>query len=325
LIRLLARRLLTGLATLALVTVLVFLLIQFSAGGPIGGAAESEGLHRLTPEMQHELEKIYHLDQPLHRQFWLWLSDAARGDFGRSFHDRRPVSEKILERAGATLTLNIFALTLTVLLSVVIGTTAAFRPGSAWDRGSALGTYLLYALPVFWVGLLLQMGFSLRLGWLPAYGMASDNHALLSPIGSLFDRITHLVLPVICLSYGSLAYLSRFVRATLLENTGSEGTRAARARGLSEWTVLYRHGFRQAAIPMLTLAGFLLPGLVGGSVIVETIFAIPGLGQLFVNSVFQRDLPVLMGLTLVTGGATLAGIVLADVAYAIVDPRVRRA
>jgi len=323
-IRILARRLLTGVATLALVTVLVFLLIQLSAGGPLGGAAESEGLHRLTPEMKQELDRIYHLDQPLHRQFMLWLSDAARGDLGRSFHDRRRVSEKIAERAGVTLTLNLFALILTVLLAVLIGTAAALRPDSPWDRGSAIATYMLYALPVFWVGLLLQMLFSLRLGWLPAYGLASDNHAFLSPIFRSLDTAAHLVLPIVCLSYGSLAYLSRFVRATLLDNIGVEGTRAARARGLSEWAVLYRHGFRQAAIPMLTLAGFLLPGLVGGSVIVETIFAIPGLGQLFVDAVFQRDLPVLMALTLLTGGATLGGIVLADLAYAVVDPRVRR-
>jgi peptide/nickel transport system permease protein len=185
-------------------------------------------------------------------------------------------------------------------------------------------TYLLYALPVFWVGLLLQMLFSLRLGWLPGYGLVAEDHQYLGPLARGLDVAAHLVLPVTCLAYGGLAYLSRFVRATLLDSVGGEGTRAARARGLSEWAVLYRHGFRQAAIPMLTLAGFLLPGLVGGSVIVETIFAVPGLGQLFVDAVFQRDLPVLMALTLLSGAATLGGVVLADLAYAVADPRVRR-
>jgi peptide/nickel transport system permease protein len=139
------------------------------------------------------------------------------------------------------------------------------------------------------------------------------------------DRLWHLVLPVTCLSLGGLAYLSRFVRATLLENTATETALAARARGLSSLSVMLRHGFRQAAVPMLTLAGLLLPALVSGSVIVENIFAIPGLGRLFVEAAFQRDLPVLMALTLLSGVATLLGILAADLTYAVVDPRIRRA
>jgi peptide/nickel transport system permease protein len=140
----------------------------------------------------------------------------------------------------------------------------------------------------------------------------------------LADRAAHAVLPVLCLAYGGLAYLSRFVRATLIDNSAGEGARSARARGLSELSVLVRHGFRQAAVPMLTLTGFLLPALFGGSVIVETIFSIPGLGGLFVDAMLSRDLPVLMGLTLLTGTATLCGVIFADLAYAVADPRVRR-
>ena len=323
-LRVLARRLASGALTLFLVTLLVFLLIRLSAGDPFTEGAESEGLRRLTPEVRQELERLYHLDQSLHRQYLLWLSDTLRGDLGRSFHDRRPVAEKIGERLGITLTLNVLALALMVALAVPLGAAAAWKPGSRWDRATAVGTYVLYALPVFWAGLLLQILFSVRLGWLPLYGLSSQGHEYLGAIARLADGAFHLVLPVICLSYGGLAYLSRFVRATLLDNATVEASRAARARGLSAWTVLCRHGFRQAAVPMLTLAGLLLPALFSGSVIVESIFAVPGLGRLFVDATFQRDLPVLMGLTLLSGTATLAGIVAADLAYAWVDPRVRR-
>jgi peptide/nickel transport system permease protein len=323
-LRALARRLATGLLTLFLVTILVFLLIQLAPGKPLAAEMDGEGLHPVSPETRAELEKIYHLDQPPHKQYLLWLGDLLRGDLGRSFHDKRAVAEKIGERIGITFTLNALSLLLMILLAVPLGTAAAYRPHSLLDRMGGGATYLLYAVPVFWAGLLLQIAFAVRLGWFPLAGLASDGAEALGPLARAADAAGHLVLPVICLSYGGLAYLSRFVRATLLESSSDERSLAARARGLSSFAVLCRHGFRQAALPMLTLAGFLLPALVGGSVIVETIFAIPGLGRLFVEATFQRDLPVLMGLTLLSGAATLAGILAADLAYAVVDPRVRR-
>jgi peptide/nickel transport system permease protein len=323
-LRILGRRVASGALTLLLVTSLVFLLIHLAPGDPLVGVEESEGMHRMSPEAISRLKEIYRLDQPLHRQYLLWLGDLLRGDLGRSLHDRRPVSEKIGERLGITVTLNLLSLGLMILLAVPLGAAAALRPDSRLDRWSGTGTYLLYALPVFWAGLLLQIVFAVRLGWLPLSGITSQNYETLGWLGRLGDRAAHLALPVLCLTYGGLAYLSRFVRATLLENTAGEGWRAARARGLTEWLVLCRHGFRQAALPMLTLAGFLLPALFGGSVIVEAIFTVPGLGKLLVDAAYQRDVPVLMGLTLLSGAATLAGIVLADLAYALADPRVRR-
>jgi peptide/nickel transport system permease protein len=323
-LRALIRRVATALLTLFLVTILVFLLIKLSPGHPLAAEMGGEGLHPVSPEARAELERIYHLDQPLHKQYLLWLGDLSRGDLGRSFHDKRPVAEKIKERIGVTFTLNALSLLLMILLAVPLGTASAYRPGSFIDRAGGGATYLLYVLPVFWAGLLLQIVFAVRLDLLPLAGLASDGVERLGPLAQAADAAGHLVLPVVCLSYGGLAYLSRFVRATLLESSSSESTVAARAKGLSSFAVLCRHGFRQAAVPMLTLAGFLLPSLVGGSVIVETIFAIPGLGRLFVEAAFQRDLPVLMGLTLLSGAATLAGILAADLAYAVADPRVRR-
>lgn len=320
-LRRIAGRLATGALTLLLVTVLVFALIQLAPGDPLAESAGAEGLYRLTPQARAELERIYRLDRPVYVRYLGWLGDLARGDLGRSLHDRRAVSAKIAERAGTTVTLNALALTLMILLAVPIGAASALRPGSWVDRLSSWSTYALYALPAFWAGLLLQMLFAVRLGWLPLSGLESDGVAGWARLG---DRAAHLVLPVCCLAYGGLAYLSRFVRATLLENASNETAVAARARGLSMLAVLYRHGFRLAAVPMLTLAGFLLPALVGGSVVVERVFAVPGLGSLFVEAAFQRDLPVLMGLTLLSGVATLAGIVGADLAYSLADPRVRR-
>jgi len=319
------RRLATATVTLLLVTLLVFGLIHLAPGEPLGQGPEAEGLRQIGERARAELRAQYHLDEPLPRQYMLWLSDLLRGDLGRSFHDRRPVRQRIAERLGVTLALNACSLAILLLVAVPLGTFAALRPGSVWDRFAAGGTYLLYAVPVFWAGLLLQILFSVQLDWLPLAGLRSHDHEFLSGLARLADRAVHLILPIVCLSYGGVAYVSRFVRATLMENAAGESWRAARARGLSLLGVLYRHGFRQAGVPLLTLAGFLLPSMVGGSVIVETVFAIPGVGRLFVDAAFQRDVPVLMGLTLLSGAATLAGILLADLAYLAVDPRIRRA
>ena len=324
-LRILGRRVATGILTLFLVTVLVFLLIHLAPGTPLAGATESGDFKPLDPQVIAELERLYHLDLPLHEQYALWLRGLAQGDLGRSFHDRRPVSEKIRERLGISAAINGLALAWMVLLAVPLGVLSAWKPGSRLDRYSSWMTYGAYAVPVFWAALMLQILFAVRLGWLPLAGLDSDGWETMGLARRAVDRLWHLILPVACLSLGGLAYLSRFVRATLLENTATETALAARARGLSSLAVMLRHGFRQAAVPMLTLAGLLLPALVSGSVIVENIFAIPGLGRLFVEAAFQRDVPVLMALTLLSGAATLLGILAADLAYVVVDPRIRRA
>lgn len=323
--RAVGRRVLTGSVTLLVVTWVVFALAHLIPGDPVAVAGGTDSLaRRLPPERVEELRAQYRLDEPLAEQYARWIADLARGDLGRSFHDGRAVTEKIGSRFGITFALNVLALALMVAVAVPVGTAAAWRPCSLFDRLAGPATYALYAVPVFWGALLLQMVFAVRLDWLPLYGLASPSAGALSPLPRFWDLAAHLVLPVLALSYGGVAYLSRFVRATLAENLSGDAIRAARARGLSIVTVVFKHGFRQAVVPMLTLAGFVLPSLVGGSVIVESIFAIPGLGRLFVDAIFQRDVPVIMGLTLLSGTATLAGIVAADLAYAAFDPRVRR-
>ncbi len=325
-LRALARRLASGAGTLFLITCLVFALAHLAPGGPAPGAdAEGEEvLRRLTAAREAELRGLYHLDEPLHRQYRLWLSDLLRGDLGLSFHDRRPVADKIAERIGTTVTLNALALIVMFAASLPVGGLAASRPGSRFDRLSGAVASAAYAVPAFWAALLLQITFSVRLGWLPLFGLASEGAASRPLAGRIVDLAAHLALPVACLSYGGLAYLSRFVRTNLIESAFGESARAARAKGIGSARLLFGHGLRQAAIPLLTLAGFLLPALVAGSVIVESVFSIPGLGLLFTDAVRQRDVPVIMALTLLSGTATVAGIFAADSAYQLADPRMAR-
>lgn len=311
----------SALLTLLLVTLAVFALAHLASGDPLD-AAGTDGA-RLTPEMRQAFRDAYRLDDPPAVRYLRWLQDLGRGDLGRSLVDRRPVAEKIGERIGLSLALNATALAVMLAFSVPLGLAAAWRPGSRTDRAAAMGTFLLYAVPSFWAALLLQGLFSVHLGWLPLFGPGGESAG--SYASRLLDRAAHLVLPVACLSYGGLAYLVRFVRGGLLETGSPEVVRAARARGLPAFRAFTRHGMRQAAVPLLTLAGFLLPRLLGGSVIVETVFALPGLGRLFVEAAFARDLPTILGLTVVSGAATLAGIVLADVGHHLADPRTRRA
>lgn len=306
-------RLATGALTLLLVTVLVFGLIQLAPGSPL--AATDDGFRSLSTADRAALEAYYGFDQPLRVQYVSWLGRLLRGDLGHSIRDRRPVADKIIERLPVTLSLNALALFFIVALSVPIGAAAALNPGSITDRWSGTATYLLYAIPVFWAALLLQRLFAVRLGWLPLYGSGGVTG---------IPRFANMVLPVVCLTYGGLAYVSRFVRTNLIESTRLEIVLSARARGLTPFAILVRHGFRLAVVPMLTLAGFLIPALFAGSVIVETVFQLPGLGRLFIDAAYQRDIPVLLGVTLISGAAALVGILFADVTYALADPRVRR-
>ncbi|HJQ99359.1 MAG TPA: ABC transporter permease [Candidatus Polarisedimenticolaceae bacterium] len=300
-----ARRAASAAVTLALVSVVVFAL----ASTLPGGEDEDESDHRLPADYRVAVRAQFHLDEPWHLRYVRWIGDLSRGDLGVSLREKRPVSSILRERLPVSLALNAAALCAIVMLAVPLGIAGAWRPASRPDRLLALGTTALYAAPVFWAALLLQWVFAVRLGWLPLYGAG---------------RAAHLVLPVACLTYGGLAYVSRFVRTAIVEGTTGEGGRVARARGVGPLRFLLVHGLRQAAIPLLTLAGFLIPRLVGGSLLIEEIFGVPGLGSLMFQSVLARDLPVVLALTLLSGTVTLAAITGADVLMAWVDPRSRR-
>jgi peptide/nickel transport system permease protein len=321
LVRAVARRLLVSAATLLCVTAIVFGLLHLAPGDALDSGEES----RVLPEHVKALRTQFHLDEPPLRRYGLWLSDVLRGDLGRSMRTGRPVGATIGERLGLTLGLNAAALLLMLGLAVPLGAAAACRQGTVFDRWSGLLSYGLYALPVFWAALVLQIVFAVRLDWLPLFGPAPGAARAAGGWTAAREILAHGTLPVICLAYPGLAYLSRFVRATLAEALSADATRAARARGARASAVVLGHAFRIAAVPLLTMLGFLLPGLVGGSILVETIFALPGLGQLLVEAVSGRDVPLVLGLTLLSGAAVLAGMLVSDLAALAVDPRLRRA
>ena len=314
-----ARRLVTAAGTLAAVTVIVFVLVAAFPGDPM----EDADARGLPSGYRAALQAQLHLDDPFPVRYARWLSDVARGDLGRSFRESRPVTEILRERLPVSAALNGAAILLIVLVAAPLGIVAAWKPGASWDRAVRAATTALYAVPVFWTALVLQGLFAVRLGWLPLFGTSSAAGRG-GTFWQAFDLARHLVLPVVCIATGGLAYVSRFVRAALVDSTAGDGGRAVRARGATALRYVATHGVRQAAVPLLTLAGFLIPRVVGGSLLVEQIFGVPGIGTLLFDSVLARDVPVLLALTLVTGTATLVAITAADVAVSLADPRIRR-
>jgi peptide/nickel transport system permease protein len=313
------RRLLLAVPTLAGIIVLVFLLLHLAPGSPVSALGAESG-RRVSQRAAEEMRRVYGLDRPLPERFAKWIGRVARLDFGESFVDRRPVLERIGEALPYTLLLNGIALLLTLGIAVPLGVSAGGRPEGPLDRTSGALLFALYSLPAFWAALLLQTLFSVKLGWLPLYGVASD-----APGGGgrVLDRAAHLVLPVVCLTYGSLAFFARLIRASVAETRVADYVLAARARGLSRREALWRHAFRNALLPLVTLLGLVVPGLLSGSVIIERIFAWPGLGRLYFDSILSRDYPVVLALSLLGAVATLVLTLAADVAAAAVDPRIR--
>jgi peptide/nickel transport system permease protein len=270
------------------------------------------------------LRELYGLDKPLHEQYWNWLIRIARLDFGRSFApDGRPVLEKIGERMPITLLLNLIEMIIIVALAVPIGVISATRQHSLFDKVTTVFVFVGFATPDFWLALLLMILFGAQLGWLPISGLRSLNWEYLSFWRQQLDFLSHLILPIAVATFGGLAGFSRYMRQSMLEVVRQEYIQSARAKGLAEHVVIGKHALRNAMLPIVTILGLSLPGLIGGSVIVESIFAIPGMGQLMVQAVFERDYPVIMGNLVIVSTLTLVANLLADLAYSVVDPRIR--
>ena len=208
-------------------------------------------------------------------------------------------------------------------MAVPLGILSATRQYSLFDKAMTLFVFVGFATPDFWLALLLMILFGVQLGWLPISGLRSLNFEYLSFWAQVWDILSHLILPVLVAAFGGLAYLSRLMRGSLLEVIRQDYIRTARAKGLPERDVIYKHAVRNAVIPVVTLLGLMLPGLLGGSVFIETVFSIPGMGQLFVQSAFSRDEPVLMALIVIGASLSLLGNILADISYGLVDPRIR--
>ena len=321
--RYLLRRFLLMIPLLLGITMISFAVIHLAPGEPTG--LQTEFNPKITKEARERLRAYYNLDKPLPVQYVLWLKKVMTLDFGRSFSpDGRPVTEKILERLPITLLINVSSMILILLVAIPIGIYCATRQGSLGDRTLTVFVFVGYATPTFWLALLLMMLFGVKLGWLPISGIRSlVGYEKLSLWGKVLDWTRHLLLPVLVSAFGGLAGLSRYMRSSMLEVIRQDYITAARARGLPEGKVIYRHALKNALLPVITILGLSVPGLIGGSVIFETIFSIPGMGQLFFYSVMARDYPVIMGMLVIGSVLTLLGNLLADIAYAWADPRIR--
>ena len=304
------------------ITVICFFVMRLAPGSPTD--LQTQMNPKASAEMKERLMSMYELDKPIHVQYWSWLKKLGRGDLGTSFSsDHRPVSDKILERLPITILINFLSLLIIIAVAVPIGVLSAVHQDSLFDKVTAVFVFIGFAVPTFWLALLLMIFFGISLGWLPLSGLRSLNYEYLSAWGQLVDLAKHLILPVFISAFGGLAGLSRYMRANMLEVIRQDYILTARAKGLSERQVIYKHALRNALLPAITILGLSIPGLIGGSVIFETIFAIPGMGQLFYMSVMARDYPTVMGILLIGAILTLVGNLIADVSYALADPRIR--
>lgn len=315
------RRLLNMIPVLVGITIISFGVMKLAPGEPTDAALEFNP--KASVEARERMEKLLGLDQPLHVQYLNWLRRVVTLDFDRSFRDGRPVTETIVERLPVTITINVCALVLIFGLAIPLGVMAAVRPGGWFDRMTTFLVFVGYSTPAFWLGLLGIAFFGVRLGWLPVSGIHSLDYEVLGVIAQWWDIAHHLILPVGIMTFVGLAGLSRYVRSGMVEVLRQDYIRTARAKGLSESAVLFRHGLRNALLPIVTILGLSLPDLIAGSVVMETVFAIPGMGRLFYDAVMARDQHVVMALVTIGAILTLLGNVLADLAYASADPRIR--
>jgi peptide/nickel transport system permease protein len=318
-----ARRLFYAIFTFLGITVVTFSLIHAVPGDPIDFLA-SKGMNNVkSPAQVAALRHEFHLDQPLVVQYLYWFRGIVTLDFGRSSVDRRRVVERILEKLPRTFVLNSMAFLLAALIGLPVGLWSATRSGHLLERGSSVLFFLLYSLPTFWVALLLMEWFAVRLSALPLFGMTSDDFTTMTTAQQFADRSRHFVLPVITLCYGQIAILARFTKSSLTEVIRQDFITTARAKGAGEGAVLLVHAFRNALIPLVTLLGLIVPSLISGSVIVETMFQWDGVGRLYYDAIFARDYPTVLALTVGTAVVTLLASLAADILYAIADPRIR--
>ncbi|HYE93386.1 MAG TPA: ABC transporter permease [Terriglobales bacterium] len=317
------RRLVLAVPLLIGITFVSFLIIHLAPGEPTETMVGDMRVEAAAQARQ-QLRELYGLDKPIHVQYWSWLTRLARLDFGRSFSpDGRPVLAKIGERLPVTLLLNVVELLIIIAFAIPIGVVSATRQYSGFDKVTTLLVFVGFATPDFWLALLLMILFGVQLGWLPISGLRSLNWEYMSFWSQQWDFVSHLLLPIFVATVGGLAGFSRYMRQSMLEVVRQDYIQSARAKGLAEHVVIGKHALRNAMLPIVTILGLSLPGLIGGSVIVESIFAIPGMGQLMVQAVFERDYPVIMGNLVIVASLTLLANLVADLTYGLVDPRIR--
>jgi len=323
----LLKRLFLIIPTLLGITLVTFFVIQLAPGNPVSRKLQvGEGVkaEAITKDIIEQTKKLYGLDKPIYIRYWIWLKQIATLDFGRSYKDHRPVIQKIAERLPVTLSINIISILLVYIISIPLGVYSAVTQGSIRDRAITFFLFALYSIPSFWLAMVLIYFLGGGEFWdvFPIYGIFSPGAENYPFLKKLLNFLWHITLPVICLTYGDLAYLSRYQRGSLLEVLRSEFIRTARAKGLTESNVIFKHALRNALIPIITIVASVLPAMIGGSVIIESIFSIPGIGQLGFEAVLSRDYPVIMAIATISAFLTLIGILISDLAYVMVDPRI---
>jgi len=315
------KRLLGMLPLLLGISITSFGMMHLAPGD--AGVPGQEFNPRISADDLERMRSYYGLDQPIHVQYWEWLQRLVVLDFGDSFSsDHRPVIDKIMERLPITLWMNVLAMLFVLLLAIPIGVYSAVRQGSVFDRCMTVLVFIGFAIPSFWLGLLLMIWLGVEWQWLPISGLHAYNWQSMGFWHAQWDLLQHLILPVFVSAVGGLAGMSRFMRSGMLDVIRSDYITCARAMGMPERRIHYRYALKNAMLPVVTLLGLSIPGLIGGSVIIEQLFSIPGLGLLFYESVLMRDYPLVMGLTVIGAVLTLVGNLMADISYAWVDPRV---
>ena len=355
------RRILLYIPTLFVITVIWFGITRMAPGDPAElkagmGGEGARANQQLNEQIINQIRAQWHLDKPVwywtiftdakdsngvllpmservtfkwngtNNQYHLWMTEQLRGDFGVSFQDQRPVLDKIVERVPITALLSFVSIFLSFIIAIPIGIYSASksRENSKIDRSVSTTLFILYSLPSFWIAtmLIIFFGGGDFLAWFPNNGLHGNDYPYPSWFSNTGDLLWHLVLPIFCYTYASLAYLSRQMRGSMLEVIRQDYIRTARAKGLSEKIVVYKHALRNSLIPIVTIMGGLLPAIVSGSIILETIFSIPGLGLLEFNALISRDYPVIIETGLIGSVLTLLGILVSDILYSVIDPRI---
>ena len=318
---LIARRLLQAAVIVAIAATTTFLLVQLAPGDPLGDLVENP---RVPLEVRERLRARWGLDRPMHEQYVLYVRNLARGDLGWSFSQNRPVADAVIDALPNTLLLMGVALIGAFALGMTAGVIRAGRRGSMADRALGAGTLVFYSMPDFWLAIMAMLVFAYWVPLFPTSGMTTAVlYDYLSPAGKVIDRLKHLVLPATTLVLLLAAIIARYQRAAFLDVATQDFVRTARAKGLTERAVLWRHVLRNALLPVITLLGLSLPMLVGGSVFIEQVFAWPGMGRLAVGAIAARDHALVMAVVLMGSGLVTLGSLFADLLYVVADPRLR--
>lgn len=315
-----ASRLVKAAAILIAIVVMNFFLVHAAPGDPAMVMAGEAGA--ADEKFVTQLREQFGLDRPLYEQLGTYVGKIVQGDLGFSYRQQRPVWDILAERLPATLVLTLTAFVLALALGVALGTLAAITVGTWADSAITIVALLAYATPIYWIGLMLSLFFSIQLGWLPAFGYETIG-AGYTGLAHVADVAVHLILPVITLALFYMASYARLTRASMLEVRSLDFVKTAKAKGLTQSRIVTRHVLRNAILPVITVAGIQAGQLVGGSILIETVFAWPGIGRLAFEAVLQRDYQVLLGIFLVTSIMVILFNILTDILYGLVDPRIQ--